>query len=70
MFVSFIQEEVDAGAIIVQETVPVLVHDTEESLSERIKEAEHKAFPTALELVAAGSVSLGENGHVIWKLQK
>lgn len=68
MFVSFIQEEVDAGAIIVQETVPVKVHDTEESLSERIKEAEHKAFPTALELVAGGSVFLGEDGHSIWKL--
>lgn len=59
------QEEVDAGAIIVQEAVPVLSSDTEESLSDRIREAEHRAFPAALELVASGTVRLGEDGRVI-----
>lgn len=57
----------DAGAIIVQEAVPVLSSDTEESLSERIREAEHRAFPAALELVASGGVRLGEDGHVAWR---
>lgn len=57
----------DAGAIIVQEAVPVLSSDTEESLSDRIREAEHRAFPTALELVASGAVRLGEDGHIMWK---
>ena len=61
------QEEVDAGAIIVQEAVPVLSSDTEESLSDRIKEAEHQAFPTAMELVASGAVKLGDDGHVMWQ---
>lgn len=61
------QEEVDAGAIIVQEAVPVLGSDTEESLSDRIREAEHQAFPAALELVASGAVSLGEDGRISWK---
>lgn len=57
----------DAGAIIVQEAVPVLVGDTEDSLSDRIKEAEHRAFPSALELVASGAVCLGKDGHIEWK---
>lgn len=62
-----VQEEVDAGAIIVQEAVPVMVGDTEESLCDRIREAEHRAFPAALELVASGAVRLGEDGHITWK---
>ncbi|XP_047211318.1 trifunctional purine biosynthetic protein adenosine-3 isoform X2 [Girardinichthys multiradiatus] len=67
--VHFVAEEVDAGAIIVQEAVPVEVGDSEESLSDRIREAEHRAFPTAMELVASGAVQLGEDGHIVWKQQ-
>ncbi|KAF1371614.1 hypothetical protein PFLUV_G00270210 [Perca fluviatilis] len=65
--VHFVAEEVDAGAIVAQEAVPVLGGDTEESLSDRIREAEHRAFPAALELVASGAVQLGEDGHIMWK---
>uniref|UniRef100_A0A7N8XX35 Trifunctional purine biosynthetic protein adenosine-3 n=1 Tax=Mastacembelus armatus TaxID=205130 RepID=A0A7N8XX35_9TELE len=65
--VHFVAEEVDAGAIIVQEAVPVLPDDTEESLCDRIRQAEHRAFPGALELVASGAVRLGEDGHILWK---
>ncbi|XP_027132791.1 trifunctional purine biosynthetic protein adenosine-3-like [Larimichthys crocea] len=65
--VHFVAEEVDAGAIIVQEVVPVLGGDTEESLSDRIREAEHRAFPAAMELVASSDVGLGDNGRVTWK---
>lgn len=61
------QEEVDAGAIIVQEAVPVLGSDTEDTLSDRIREAEHRAFPAAMELVASGTVKLGEDGHISWQ---
>uniref|UniRef100_A0A7N6BTM0 Trifunctional purine biosynthetic protein adenosine-3 n=1 Tax=Anabas testudineus TaxID=64144 RepID=A0A7N6BTM0_ANATE len=64
--VHFVAEEVDAGAIIVQEAVPVLSSDTEESLSDRIREAEHRAFPAAMELVASGTVGLGEDGRITW----
>ncbi|KAK5847514.1 hypothetical protein PBY51_016635 [Eleginops maclovinus] len=65
--VHFVAEEVDAGAIIVQEAVPVLSGDSEESLCDRIREAEHRAFPVALDLVASGTVRLGEDGHILWK---
>ncbi|XP_071423538.1 trifunctional purine biosynthetic protein adenosine-3 [Pithys albifrons albifrons] len=65
--VHFVAEEVDAGAIIFQEAVPVKVGDTEQVLAERVKEAEHRAFPAALQLVASGAVSLGEAGKICWK---
>ncbi|MGH0192696.1 UNVERIFIED_CONTAM: hypothetical protein FKN15_019806 [Acipenser sinensis] len=68
--VHFVAEEVDAGAIIVQEAVPVMVGDTEDSLSERVKEAEHRAFPAALELVASGTVRLGEDNKIHWNTQE
>jgi phosphoribosylamine--glycine ligase/phosphoribosylglycinamide formyltransferase/phosphoribosylformylglycinamidine cyclo-ligase len=42
------------------------MNDTEESLSDRIREAEHRAFSAALELVAAGGVSLGDDGRIVW----
>ena len=56
----------DAGAIMALEAVPVLMNDTEESLSERILEAEHRAFPAAFEPVASGVVRLGEDGRIMW----
>ncbi|XP_006032708.1 trifunctional purine biosynthetic protein adenosine-3 isoform X2 [Alligator sinensis] len=65
--VHFVAEEVDAGAIIFQEAVPVKVGDTVETLSERVKEVEHRAFPAALQLVASGAVQVGEAGRVCWK---
>uniref|UniRef100_A0A8C2GPX6 Trifunctional purine biosynthetic protein adenosine-3 n=1 Tax=Cyprinus carpio TaxID=7962 RepID=A0A8C2GPX6_CYPCA len=64
--VHFVAEEVDAGAIVVQEAVPILVTDTEDSLSERIREAEHRAFPAALELVGSGAVKLRDDGRIVW----
>ncbi|XP_029942063.1 trifunctional purine biosynthetic protein adenosine-3 isoform X2 [Salarias fasciatus] len=63
--VHFVSEEVDAGAILVQEAVPVLPGDSEQSLSERIRQAEHRAFPRALELVCSGAARLGEQGRVV-----
>ncbi|XP_013919027.1 PREDICTED: trifunctional purine biosynthetic protein adenosine-3-like [Thamnophis sirtalis] len=68
--VHFVAEEVDAGAIIFQEAVPVKIGDTEEILSERVKEAEHKAFPAAMQLVASGAVQLGRDGKLCWNLEK
>lgn len=56
----------DAGAIVVQETVPVHHTDTEATLAERVKSVEHKAFPQALELVASGKVKIATNGRLVW----
>jgi len=64
--VHFVAEDVDAGQIILQESVPVKRDDTVATLSERVKLAEHKIFPAALQLVASGAVRLGENGKIRW----
>ncbi|KAH0624854.1 hypothetical protein JD844_032717 [Phrynosoma platyrhinos] len=67
--VHFVAEEIDAGAIIFQEPVPVKIGDTEKTLSERVKEAEHRAFPAAMQLVASGAVKL-EDGMLRWSAKK
>uniref|UniRef100_A0A8C0LID8 Trifunctional purine biosynthetic protein adenosine-3 n=1 Tax=Canis lupus dingo TaxID=286419 RepID=A0A8C0LID8_CANLU len=64
--VHFVAEDVDAGQIILQESVPVKRGDTVATLSERVKLAEHKIFPAALQLVASGAIRLGENGKIRW----
>ncbi|XP_059620409.1 trifunctional purine biosynthetic protein adenosine-3 [Phlebotomus argentipes] len=68
--VHFVDEGVDTGAIITQESVPILPGDTVDSLSERIHRAEHLAFPKALELVTTGQVSLGGDGKTLWRSWK
>ncbi|XP_064642263.1 trifunctional purine biosynthetic protein adenosine-3-like [Lineus longissimus] len=65
--VHFVAEEVDAGAILVQESVPVYPDDTQEILQERVKEKEHVAFPAALEIVASGKAHLDiESNKIVW----
>ncbi|CAH2254986.1 jg7212 [Pararge aegeria aegeria] len=64
--VHFVDEGMDTGPIITQERVPVLNDDTEESLSERILQAEHRAYPRALRNVATGRVRLNSLGNIMW----
>ncbi|XP_006886812.1 PREDICTED: trifunctional purine biosynthetic protein adenosine-3 [Elephantulus edwardii] len=64
--VHFVAEDVDAGQIILQEAVSVKRGDTVATLSERVKVAEHKIFPAALQLLASGAIQLGENGKICW----
>ncbi len=52
--VHFVNEEVDGGIIILQRSVPVRADDTEETLSARILEEEHLAYPAAIERVLSG----------------
>jgi phosphoribosylglycinamide formyltransferase-1 len=52
--VHFVDEAVDHGAIVVQRTVPVLDEDTAESLSARVLEQEHIAYPEAIARVLSG----------------
>ncbi len=53
--VHFVNAEVDAGAIIAQQRVPVLPGDTPATLHARIQAAEHELFPRALqEVLKAG----------------
>lgn len=65
--VHFVDSGVDTGGIILQEPVYIAEEETEDTLTERVKLAEHKIYPLALELVAQGRIILGENGAVFRK---
>jgi phosphoribosylglycinamide formyltransferase 1 len=52
--VHFVNEELDAGPIIMQATVPVEDGDTAETLSARILEQEHRIYSEALRIVIGG----------------
>ncbi len=56
--VHFVIPETDAGPIVMQGAVPVGDDDTAETLSTRILEIEHRIYPAALRLLAAGRVRL------------
>ena len=52
--VHFVDENLDAGPIIVQAVVPVLDEDTAETLAERILEEEHRIYSEAVRIVLEG----------------
>jgi len=56
--VHFVIPETDAGPILMQGAVEVRDHDTPETLAERILEIEHRIYPAALRLVAAGQIRI------------
>ena len=65
--VHFVVEEMDAGAIILQEAVLVGPKDTEASLAAKIHRAEHKIFPKAIDLFARGKLKIVGRKVVIVK---
>lgn len=64
--VHFVVPELDSGPIIAQAAVPVLATDSEESLSARTLEAEHRLYPLALKLMAEKKISL-VRGKAVWR---
>jgi len=56
--VHFVDEGVDTGPIIVQETVKIKNDDTEETLSKRILTKEHKAYVKAVKLIAEKKINV------------
>jgi phosphoribosylglycinamide formyltransferase-1 len=64
--VHFVDAGVDSGAIIGQQTVPVLDHDTADSLHARIHAAEHELYPRCLGALARKEISVAGR-RVIWK---
>jgi phosphoribosylglycinamide formyltransferase-1 len=53
--VHLVTEDLDAGPILVQRTVPILDDDTEDSLAARILAEEHVAYPAAVQMVIDGN---------------
>jgi phosphoribosylglycinamide formyltransferase 1 len=52
--VHFVDENLDAGPIILQATVPVLDGDDEHALGERILKEEHRLYSEAVKLILEG----------------
>jgi phosphoribosylglycinamide formyltransferase-1 len=62
--VHFVDQGIDTGSIILQETVPVMDDDTPQTLHARIQEAEHRLYPAALELAVRERLSVqGRHCH-------
>ena len=62
--VHFVDEAVDHGVIILQRAVPVEDDDTAETLSARILEQEHLAYPEAIARVASGAYRIEGRRYV------
>lgn len=56
--VHFVDEGMDSGPIILQEAVPVLEGDTEETLAARVLKVEHRIYPEAIRLFAEGKLKV------------
>src|SRR5215471_6587623 len=56
--VHFVDENLDAGPIILQAVVQVEDHDTEETLSARILEGEHRIYSEAVKIVLEGNYKI------------
>lgn len=52
--VHFVDEQLDAGPIVLQATVPVMDTDTEDSLAARILVEEHRIYSEAIRLILSG----------------
>jgi phosphoribosylglycinamide formyltransferase-1 len=56
--VHFVVSEMDAGPIVVQDSVVVRADDTEQTLAARVLELEHQLYPRALRAVALEAAGL------------
>ncbi|MBU0503768.1 MAG: phosphoribosylglycinamide formyltransferase [Candidatus Omnitrophota bacterium] len=56
--VHFVDELIDHGPIILQDTVKINTNDTIHSLEERIHRIEHRIYPKAIKLFLEGKLSL------------
>jgi phosphoribosylglycinamide formyltransferase-1 len=63
--VHFVDQGIDSGPIIAQETVPVLPGDTPETLHERIQQIERRLYPRVVGALARGHITV-KGRRVIW----
>lgn len=56
--VHFVNHNVDEGAIIAQEVVPVYFEDTKETLQARVLEKEHKILPEVIKFVTENRLEI------------
>jgi phosphoribosylglycinamide formyltransferase-1 len=56
--VHYVDQGIDTGPILAQQTVPVLADDTPATLHERIQEAERAVYPAVIAALARGEVKV------------
>ena len=56
--VHFVTEELDGGPLVLQAEVPVLPDDSEQTLSARVQQGEHRIYPQAIDWFARGRLLL------------
>ena len=62
----FVDEQVDHGGVILQDSVPVLEGDTPETLAARVLTVEHRILPESVRLYCAGKLRVdGRHVHVL-----
>ena len=59
-----VDEGMDHGPIILQDTVPVMDDDTEDTLAARVLVKEHVLYPKAIQLFVDGRLELVDDRHV------
>ncbi|KFW82879.1 Trifunctional purine biosynthetic protein adenosine-3, partial [Manacus vitellinus] len=65
--VHFVASLLGTPQTLESDPLPSSVHAQQgQTLAERVKEAEHRAFLAGLQLVASGAVSVGEAGKICW----
>ncbi len=63
--VHFVTAQLDHGPIVIQAAVPVLAHDTEETLAARVLQQEHRIYPQALRWFCEDRLLVAADGRVI-----
>jgi phosphoribosylglycinamide formyltransferase-1 len=64
--VHFVDQGVDSGPIIAQETVPVIPTDTAATLHERIQQVERRLYPKVIGAIAQGRIEV-QGRRVLWR---
>lgn len=63
--VHFVTEELDGGPLVVQAVIPVELHDSPQSLAQRVHIQEHRIYPMAVRWFAEGRLTLGDQGALL-----
>ncbi|WP_414159934.1 phosphoribosylglycinamide formyltransferase [Pseudomonas sp. BNK-45] len=63
--VHFVTEELDGGPLVVQAVIPVELHDSPQSLAQRVHIQEHRIYPMAVRWFAEGRLMLGDQGALL-----
>lgn len=68
--VHYVTPDLDHGPIIIQAAVPVLYHDTEQTLAARVLHEEHRVYQQAIRWLCSEQIELSADGRVVFRRRK